>query len=60
MTSKNRPVQIYVEGLGNSGTSEDIASDAHLRVRLHVQYGQKQAEIELPVGSPLFEREPGI
>jgi hypothetical protein len=55
----NRPVQIFVEGLSNSGSREDVQSEKNLRVRLHVQYGQKEAQIELPVGAPLFEREPG-
>ena len=52
-------VQIYVTGNSFSGDREEVAAGANQRVHLDVQYGEKQAQIELPVGPALFEREPG-
>lgn len=34
--------------------------DATSRVTLDLFYGQKQAQIELPVGLPVYDREPGV
>ena len=56
----NSPTVIYVDALSNSGSRQEIQDETNLRVRLDVRYGQKQAQIELPVGAAQFEREPGV
>lgn len=55
MTSTTKPYA-YVEGL-NFDTIDADAKPNHLI--LHVHYGQKQAQIELPVGELQHAQEPG-
>ena len=45
----------YIEGIEKGGTSPDAKP---VSVILRVEYGQKQARIELPAGEPLFDQEP--
>ena len=54
------PARVYVDSHSDSGTREEIQQHANLRVHLQVHYGQKQAQIELPVGAALFDREPAV
>jgi hypothetical protein len=35
-------------------------SDHEKRAHLLVKYGAKEARLEIPVGAPLFDREPGV
>ena len=56
MTSDSKPYA-YIDGLERASLDPN-AKPAY--VTLHVHYGQKQARIELPVGEPQFETEPGV
>ena len=54
--AENAKPHAYVEGLSRESLDPNAQAEY---VTLHLHYGQKQARIELPVGEPLFEKEPG-